>query len=201
MTVGTVPVAKVLPIFPTLVVHIENAVHTDLCNRILSYILRFKIKMAQNHTCLSGISKSSHTTESDFIRELDREIQPRFYDTLNDYQSRYREYYGMKPGSITNSWFNLQQRESVLKPHLHPDSEVSAALYINVDENSTPIVFHTPNPYTQYNSYARETEFTVDNIFIRPKIGDLILFPSWLSHSSNHVANQTLNRCVISFNS
>ncbi len=139
----------------------------------------------------------------DRIKEIDREViyGSRLQDLLNDYVARYRTYYGMKPGVITNSWFNIQNRGSTLKHHLHPNSEVSGALYINVDTDSSPIVFHTPNPHIMNNTYERESDFTKDNITFMPKIGDLFLFPSWLLHSSNYVDNQTLNRCVISFNS
>jgi uncharacterized protein (TIGR02466 family) len=201
MTDSTLPFANIHSVFPTSIVHIENALPEGICNRILSYILRFKVNEAFNHGSLDGPSISNHTSDSDIIKELDREINYGIYEILNDYQSRYRVHYGLKPGVIKNSWFNIQDPGSVLKRHVHPNSEVSCALFINIDKDSSPLVFHTPNPYTLNNTYERDTEYTTDNYSFLPKIGDVIVFPSWLAHSSNHISNQTHKRCVISYNS
>ena len=57
-------------------------------------------------------------------------------------QKHLKEYHP-KPLQIINSWFNTMNVGDELKIHKHEESIVSGAFYINVGDNSVPLIFST----------------------------------------------------------
>jgi len=82
---------------------------------------------------------------------------------------------------ITTSWLNWQNGEQVTHVHKHPNSYLSAVLYIEAYEedriNFLNKRYHqiqlTPKEYTPYNG---------DTWLVYVKSGDILIFPSNLSH-------------------
>jgi hypothetical protein len=101
---------------------------------------------------------------------------PQLFDLKKIIQKHLNEYYP-KPLQIINSWFNTMNVGDELKIHKHEDSIVSGAFYVNVRENSVPLIFSTEQ--------------------IKPKNGLLVLFPSEMEHYTEPEKEQ---RTVISFN-
>ena len=101
---------------------------------------------------------------------------PQLFDLKKIIQKHLNEYY-QKPLQIINSWFNTMNVGDELKIHKHEDSIVSGAFYVNVGENSVPLIFSTEQ--------------------IKPKNGLLVLFPSEMEHYTEPEKEQ---RTVISFN-
>ena len=102
---------------------------------------------------------------------------------------------------IDNSWFNIQPVGSNLEQHSHPNSIASAALYINVDHNSAPLVVENPNAIAVFNNYHNSvSQYNCQAHSFIPENGQLIIFPSWLKHGSFGNKNNTDARMVISFN-
>ena len=101
---------------------------------------------------------------------------------------------------INDCWFNVQQKGSQLIKHTHPNATLSGALYINVDNNSSPIYFYNPVGFLDYTYIKEYTDYTFNWFKFNPNPGDLIIWPSWLSHGSNTNINETDDRIVISFN-
>jgi uncharacterized protein (TIGR02466 family) len=133
-----------------------------------------------DHGALNNGSKSTHTFNNRLIDRLafkNSKLQP------------------------TNSWSNQQTIGSSLKKHCHPDSKVSGALYLNVDDNSSKIFFYHPNPYLEMEDFKFDTEFNWKKYWFQPENCQLILFPSWLQHGSDESINETENRTVVSLNS
>jgi uncharacterized protein (TIGR02466 family) len=86
---------------------------------------------------------------------------------------------------------------------MHCRSILSAALYLNVDEDSSTINFENPNPHISYaydKNLSRNSEYLFEYYCVIPEPGDLIIFPSWLKHGSMYKENKTVNRTCISFN-
>tara|TARA_E500000331_G_C17016165_1_gene608614 strand:- start:66 stop:635 length:570 start_codon:yes stop_codon:yes gene_type:complete len=95
---------------------------------------------------------------------------------------------------ILNSWFNIQSPGSRLKLHRHSGSMVSGALFLKVDEKSSPLIFEDPRDLATYNFQG----YPFEKFY--PEPGDLVLFPSWLKHGSEEYINQSDERIVVSFN-
>lgn len=90
---------------------------------------------------------------------------------------KYLKEYHPKPLKIINSWFNTMNVGDELKIHKHEESIVSGAFYINVGDNSVPLIFSTEQ--------------------VKPKNGLLVLFPSEMEHYTEPEREQ---RTVMSFN-
>jgi uncharacterized protein (TIGR02466 family) len=191
-------------LFPVPISHYENFLPLEIAQDVGDYILNKKIGNAQHHGAIQGDALSLHsTTFHDFIDELGthidscKNIKTNIIKCINDFTDNT----GIQRTTLTNSWFNIQNPGSYLLRHNHIGGEgarVSGALYIDVDESSSAIMFHNPNPYCYLSPI--QSAYSYVHHTIKPKIGDLILFPSWLMHSSDNL-NKTNNRIVISFNS
>jgi len=84
---------------------------------------------------------------------------------------------------ITQSWLNKNKKGESHHEHVHPNSMVSGVWYPQIHEKMPPIQFRSRNQRdvslqtNQYNTFNSAT-------FLLPmKKGELILFPSNLSHS------------------
>jgi len=186
--------------FPLLVLQFHDVISEDERLNIFNHL---KQKPTQKHGAIRGNGSSSHFHFDNLLGEFD------LTDRLNEYLIKYNEIcrasYEVK---ITNAWFNIQNKESSLNLHCHPGSILSGALYINIDPDSSPICFENPNTFAYFNHHpntegedAGTSQFNLQYYYIKPKPGDLILFPSWLKHGSGDIINNTNDRTVISFNS
>ena len=189
-------------LFPTLVTEIEGFITPEQCADLVNYGSALS---TTRHGAIHGDGKSYFTDTSKFLDlvgdsvESCRTIKDQIQTEINNFTKTAGF---MDCHKIGNSWFNIQNVGSTLQKHTHPLATISGALYVNVDENSSPLVFYNPNPYIDFSSVSETeyTEFTYSWYSFKPKIGTMLLFPSWLSHGSNNIQNNTPNRMVISFN-
>tara|TARA_R110000824_G_scaffold231718_2_gene419611 strand:+ start:148 stop:711 length:564 start_codon:yes stop_codon:yes gene_type:complete len=175
-------------VFPTLLQFTNNFLNTIECKKIIKSISKNKLS---EHLCLNGDAKSTHAINSNI---LTKPIKEKLQIKIDEYQIDY----GVRKLKIDNSWVNIQNKNSVLKKHSHPDSIISGVIYLKADEKSSKIYFHNLNPYRTFVDFKKETEFNSENYFFKPQTGDLILFPSWLMHSSDK--NNSSSRIALSFN-
>ena len=128
------------------------------------------------------------------IKEL-QAFKNRLLAIINDYA---REL-GLAPLKITNSWFNHLKRNQRVENHRHEMSAVSGAFYIHADTGSGRLRLHSPLAQLRmFEHVIDHTEHNSNFIDMPCKAGWLILFPSWLEHSTD--LNQTDNRTTVSFN-
>ncbi len=102
---------------------------------------------------------------------------------------------------ITSMWSIINKQNSFNERHHHGNSALSAAYYVNADENSGDIVFYDPRPAFTF-SHPENLQINDLNAQIKsitPKKGMLVLFPSYLDHSVNP-SNSDKDRVVVSFN-
>jgi uncharacterized protein (TIGR02466 family) len=180
----------------------NNFLPPELAENIKNYILTEKADAGRENNVLHGEGKSSYMNmdeQARFIQDVTENVpgcskfSNNILECINDFTSKIN----FPVCTLGNSWFNIQQPGSMLRRHAHISvfgiELVSGALYINVDDKSSSMSFENPNPWIVMSPGEAFT-FT-----IKPKIGDLILFPSWLMHQSLD-SNMTENRIVISFN-
>lgn len=185
--------------FPTLVQLVSGFLSKEQCDEIIAYA---RTLGDQTHGCIPENGISNHDISYSFLQGVSdnvlscKVINRQLTETLNAY-GREVGYPNMAP---SNSWINFQYKESQLTRHTHPDSIVSAALYLKMDDDSSKIFFYNPNPYIVFSDYRERTPYSFEYQWLLPKTGDLVLFPSWLGHGSNGEKNQSDERVVISFN-
>ena len=83
---------------------------------------------------------------------------------------------------ITQSWLNYTDKNQYHHKHAHPNSLVSGVLYINSDEKFDKIKFFKED-YSLIKLEAKEYNiFNSQSWWFTIKTGDIILFPSSLTH-------------------
>jgi hypothetical protein len=191
-------------LFPTAVTVVKNFFTEQQCNQIFNFILKSNICTSTTHNALRGNINTTYNTNIINIFPNIKNSVPGCEDIVEKLNSQFK-HYCERTGyvyhePVVQSWYTIQQKYSALSRHPHPNSCFSGVIFINVDINSSPLVFDTPNPYTIHEKYDKLTEFVFDNFTVIPEIGDLIIFPSWLYHGSGNNLNMTENRTIISFN-
>tara|TARA_B100000287_G_scaffold348212_1_gene336415 strand:- start:302 stop:856 length:555 start_codon:yes stop_codon:yes gene_type:complete len=178
-------------LFPVPVEYIPNAITELEC-----FYLKKRIKEIKhlNHESIKGNGFSTHNPHETYPL-LSKDIHVKLQAMVDEYNMKV----GNIPSLITYTWSNIQHKNSILREHCHPQSLVSGALYINVD-NDQKIYFHNPNPYPYYTPKDKITPYNMEHQFIKVTNGSLVLFPSWLRHGKDDELNTMDERIVISFN-
>lgn len=186
-----------LLLFPILVKRFPNFLTNEECQTIVSNIDQFTFT---RHGSLTGDSRSNHNngTPVYVLNVIDKvfPINERVFQVVNHYA---QQQLGTKRLGIDNSWINIQGPGSELKPHTHPMSMVSGAMYLKLDSKSSGIKFINPNPYLDMVEVVERTFYMAKEMIIKPAVGDLLLFPSWLKHCADG-ENMSDERIVLSFN-
>ena len=103
---------------------------------------------------------------------------------------------------ITGSWLNINKPGEHHHSHYHPNSYLSAVFYITCLPNDH-IVFRNRSSGL-YNNIEfpkkKSTEWNATGISQNVIEGDLIIFPSWVSHSVNRNETKNRERISLSFN-
>lgn len=188
-------------LFPVPVTYVENVLNRQQVADILTFTLLQQNKTIA-HPSIVGQGTSYHHTHTDYINEIASNVLSckDLQNILSRLVMEYSEYTGILFTAFHNSWFNIQNEGSILKRHTHAGCTISGALYINVDENSSPLIFDNPNPIPYHLNQSKNSIFTDTEHTFNPQSGDVILFPSILAHHSGLQSNKTRNRTVISFN-
>ena len=177
-------------LFSTLVLYFPEFINSKECNKIFK-LLKTK-KLYEHPSVIKG--KSTHHSNTGILSEISIDLNK----PLQEYSDQSRIKIANK---INHSWFNIQDKESVLKEHIHPNSILSGGLFINVGKKASKLYFQNPNPFVYYtNTKEPLNNYSYEWYSFNPKRGDLIIFPSWLKHGSNQHRNLYSNRAVISFN-
>lgn len=188
-------------VFPTLIKCVHSFLTQKQCDDIIKYS---RDKEFKDHRSLTNGSVSTHFKYMTLVEDIDKEVRSCLgvKDKLHDVIKAYSEETGIAFKQITTSWVNFQTQNSQLLKHSHPLSCISGALYLNVDDDSSKIYFYNPNPFVEFTSWVDNTDsqYSYRVIWFKPNNGDLLLFPSWLSHGSDGDVNMTKDRAVLSFN-
>ena len=74
--------------------------------------------------------------------------------------------------------------------HVHPNCLLSGILYLQVPENSAPLIMYDPRPHRKFQMYQRlqnpinitNSEVSWDAISFKPEVGKFLMWESWLEH-------------------
>ena len=100
---------------------------------------------------------------------------------------------------ITQSWLNFTSKDQYHHQHTHPNSILSAVLYLKATEGDC-ILFHHPNFNNNYEIYSNQYDMFNSRSWKIPVRENIILiFPSTLPHSVPNVVHDNL-RVSLSLN-
>jgi len=191
-----------IEIFPTLIYRVENFLSINQCKKIEEFagipgnlsLKAHQLLVGDGLTTYKNIGESCVIDIENSIAECNN------LETLVNWQLKeYSKKSGIDQTYLSTSWISVQRNNSKLEMHTHPNSIVTGVIYIKVDENSSNLKFTNPNPFSTYTPTKNMTHYTTPWYSIKPKIGDLYIFPSWLSHGGD--TNFSDERIIISFNS
>jgi len=115
------------------------------------------------------------------------------------YQSGWTgQWNGNSPIEIKESWLNVMESGSNHSPHCHPGYSISGVYYFRVDESFGSLSFSNPNPLLMSCNFPQGF-ICPQHSLITPCRGDIILFPSWLIHSTLINQNDE-DRVSVAFN-
>jgi len=103
---------------------------------------------------------------------------------------------------MSGMWSVINGPGSKNKLHSHPFNYLSGVFYLQVPQNSGPLVFHDPRPQGEVLSPPKkpdESIHTAHRVRWTPKPNDLLFFPSWLNHEVE-INKSTEERIILSFN-
>ena len=97
------------------------------------------------------------------------------------------------PGFIRESWWNVSRRDGFQHWHTHPRNDISGVWFSKTNEQDGNLMFK-PTASALGHSLFSPGFYTVF-----PKVGKLVLFPSWLEHAV-WLNNTDSERITVSFN-
>lgn len=166
--------ATINSIFPTPIY--ISKLNRELTNKELLFIDKTKLYSHNNQG--NRTSDDNYILNQKVFKDLKIDLDLIIQDYFNKIISSSND---MTP-YITQSWLNYTETNQYHHKHQHSNSLVSGVLYINCDEKFDKIKFYNDTYKTikpeikEYNVWNSETWwFSV-------KHGDIILFPSSLSH-------------------
>ena len=99
---------------------------------------------------------------------------------------------------LIESWFNFCEKNGFQYDHTHPRCRISGVYYYQTNTEDGKLRFENPNPIMQFNGFPSD-RLPISSVNYTPKIGRMVLFPSWLTHRVN-VNYTNHERISITFN-
>jgi uncharacterized protein (TIGR02466 family) len=108
---------------------------------------------------------------------------------------------GQEPFEITGCWATVLAKGAIHKAHSHPNNFLSGVYYVRIQPGTDTIYFHDPRSQARVirPPVVELTAENTDQVVLRVRNGNLLMFPSYLEHSvdTNMSAEE---RISISFN-
>jgi uncharacterized protein (TIGR02466 family) len=162
-------------IFPTPIY--LSKLNREFSNIELSFIDKTKLDVYKNegNTTSNDVSILDNKEFKNLKEELDLRIQDYFNKVISP-SNNITPY-------ITQSWLNYTETNQFHHKHAHPNSLVSGVLYINCHEEHDKIKFFNDKYQTIKPEIKEWNIWNSESWWFSVKTGDLILFPSSLTHS------------------
>ena len=102
---------------------------------------------------------------------------------------------------MMNSWVVRHKKGDWSQSHNHPNCTLSGILYLQVDENSGRICFENINRKTLFEEclplpLKEHNMLNSSKYYFSPKSGDIVIFPSHLSHSVEVCKSENERYCL-----
>lgn len=183
---------QVIPIFPTTIT-ISN-IGRSFTQDEMSCMMSFKDQVRDNgsntkdlyileQTRLADIKALCHQALQDYLRQVYNPINP--------------DYIEMK---ITHSWLNFSKKDQFHYKHTHHNSILCGVLYIDAIKEKDTIIFTKADSGENWQVQPKEENpFNMHDVPFSVCTGDLVVFPSNLTHSVPMIGRE--GRLSLAFNS
>jgi uncharacterized protein (TIGR02466 family) len=79
---------------------------------------------------------------------------------------------------VMESWINIYPKYAYQNYHVHPNADIAGCYYYDTNGKDGDIKFKSPSSAVNHSMLSPQT-----NVFYRPKVGMLLLFPAYLEHA------------------
>lgn len=103
---------------------------------------------------------------------------------------------------LDSIWINILPEGGIHTSHIHPHSVISGTTYVAIPKEGSAIKFEDPRLTMMMAAPARNTDAREEMrnfIYVEPKVGDILLWESWLRHEVPMNMNEE-DRISVSFN-
>jgi uncharacterized protein (TIGR02466 family) len=178
-------------IFPTPVY--MSKLDRDLTKKELSFIDKSKLDFYKNEGNIT--SNNNYILNQKVFSKLKEDLDLRVQDYFNKVLSTTD---AVTP-FITQSWLNYTETKQYHHKHQHPNSLVSGVFYVNCHEELDKIKFFNEGYKTIKPEIKDWNLFNSESWWFTVKTGDIILFPSSLTHMVENKEG-TNTRISLAFN-
>jgi uncharacterized protein (TIGR02466 family) len=178
-------------IFPTPVY--MSKLDRDLTKKELSFIDKTKLDFYRNEGNIT--SNDNYILNQKVFSKLKEDLDLRVKDYFNKVLSTTD---AVTP-YITQSWLNYTETKQYHHKHQHPNSLVSGVFYVNCHEELDKIKFFNDTYKTIKPEIKDWNLFNSETWWFTVKTGDIILFPSSLTHMVENKEG-TNTRISLAFN-
>ena len=113
----------------------------------------------------------------DLVEELDRHVSAFAKDLEFELEGR-----ALK---LEDIWINILPEGGIHTAHIHPHSVISGTTYVAMPEGASAIKFEDPRHAMMMAAPPRKEDAREELksfIYVAPKVGDVLLWESWLRH-------------------
>jgi uncharacterized protein (TIGR02466 family) len=182
----------VLPIFPTVIT--LNKIERHFTQEEIQFIISFKDKVRENESNTQDI----YILENEQLKDIKilcekalKDYLLQIYDPINPNNINLK---------ITHSWINFTKKGQFHHKHTHHNSFLCGCLYINAKKEKDNIIFTKLDSGENWQIQTNNEKGYNNNQFVVPvETGDLIIFPSNLTHSVPTIEED--GRISLAFNS
>jgi uncharacterized protein (TIGR02466 family) len=138
-----------------------------------------------NKTKLDVYLNAGNTTSNDkniLENEVFKNLKDDLYLRVKDYFDKIISSSNNITPYITQSWINYTEKNEYHHKHAHSNSLVSGVFYINCHEEYDKIKFFNDNYKALLLDVENYNLYNAENWWFPVKTGDVILFPSSLTH-------------------
>lgn len=192
---------KIGLIFPTPVAELD--IDINLCKHYATVVQ----DTLANQAAFFGHDKLSECTHDDLNT---RPEYKDLVDMIDKSVKQYADWLGLEDNSLAMScmWSNVHYSGNTHPIHCHTNCFISGVIYLQTPEPSVEHgkgIFFAVDPRTgsryQQGNYIKESVLGEKLWTYEPKIGKLLLFPSWLEHGTTFYINDNNDKRIsLSFN-
>tara|TARA_R100000995_G_scaffold83968_1_gene61289 strand:+ start:116 stop:694 length:579 start_codon:yes stop_codon:yes gene_type:complete len=131
------------------------------------------------------------------------EYQPLVNEIMTMCTDMFKEEWIDRKPVIGNMWANINPKEGMNQPHIHPNSLYSGVYYVKSNPQAGRLKIYDPRPGVQLIMPVRKEGKPPKHLWreanLDPVPGRIIMFPAWLWHAVEHNQSNDL-RISVSFN-
>lgn len=114
---------------------------------------------------------------ADIVKQLDHHVAA-FADDLE---------FDLGGGKLVleDLWINILPEGGIHTAHIHPHSVVSGTTYVKLPEGTSAIKYEDPRLQMMMAAPPKKKDAREENrqfVYVRPEVGDVLLWESWLRH-------------------